>query len=603
MTCSKAVAPARAVTRSPRTSVAAQFAAYGLQPGGTGGWFQRVAFQRTSYVPGGSFVAISGPKGEQRFVHGGESMVRLHPRELTFDLEAPLVFVGFGMTNERFKLDDYRGLDVKGKIVVVLTGFPKGLPSEEGAHLDSIKAQEAERHGAVGILAVRTLQADRSYPWERAHDVADDPYFDWVHPDGRVNFIAETVGARATVNRPVANAIFAGAPRSLESVLAAADKPNASPRGFALKTRARIHAEGKAERVPSPNVIGLLRGSDPVLADQYVVLSAHLDHIGIATAKPDAPDADVINNGALDNAAGVATMLEVARAAAAAGTKPRRSIVFLATTGEEEGLRGADYYAHYPTVPIRQVVGNVDLDMPVLLYPFTDVIAFGANHSSFGPLVSRAVGSMGLALSPDPMPQEGIFTRSDHYMFVKQGVPAVFLATGFANGGEKAWDAFLAGPYHHPGDDLKQPIDWAAGARFAEANYRITRAMADADEPPRWNAGDFFGDTFAPDAPRERVASAVMVTKLDRPLRREVTIRKRAYIVTLDVAGLKLTLKGHRKGQELKWDDWVSGEAALAVALNASLAQANDAAPPPRGRPARPEVPPRKKRRRPSAAL
>jgi Zn-dependent M28 family amino/carboxypeptidase len=192
----------------------------------------------------------------------------------------------------------------------------------------------------------------------------------------------------------------------------------------------------------------------------------------------------------------------VARAAALDGRRPRRSIVFLASTGEEEGLRGADYYAHYPTVPIRQIVGNVDLDMPVLLYPFTDVIAFGANHSSFGPLVASAAGTMGIALSPDPMPQEGIFTRSDHYMFVKQGVPAVFLATGFANGGEKAWETFLAGPYHHPGDDLKQAIDWTAGARFAEVNYRITRAMADADEPPRWNAGDFFGDTFAPDAPR-----------------------------------------------------------------------------------------------------
>jgi Zn-dependent M28 family amino/carboxypeptidase len=195
-------------------------------------------------------------------------------------------------------------------------------------------------------------------------------------------------------------------------------------------------------------------------------------------------------------------MLEVARAAAAAPDKPRRSLVFLASTAEEEGLLGADYFARHPTLPAGQIVGNVDLDMPLLLYPFTDVIAFGANHSSIGPMVAEAVRPMGIQLAPDPMPEEGIFTRSDHYMFVKQGVPAVFLATGFANGGEKAWQAYLAGAYHHPNDDLQQQIDWEAGARFAEVNYRITRAMADADATPRWNQGDFFGDTFAPNAPR-----------------------------------------------------------------------------------------------------
>ena len=153
-------------------------------------------------------------------------------------------------------------------------------------------------------------------------------------------------------------------------------------------------------------------------------------------------------------------------------------------------------------MPIRQIVADVDLDMPLLLYPFTDVVAFGANRSTLGPLVAAALAPMGIALTPDPMPEEGIFTRSDHYMFVKQGVPAVYLVTGYANGGKEAWQQFRLGTYHQPNDDLKQPIDWNAGARFAEVNYRITRAMADADEAPRWIEGDFFGDTFAPDAPR-----------------------------------------------------------------------------------------------------
>jgi Zn-dependent M28 family amino/carboxypeptidase len=140
----------------------------------------------------------------------------------------------------------------------------------------------------------------------------------------------------------------------------------------------------------------------------------------------------------------------------------------------------------------------------LLLYPFSDVIAFGANHSSFGKLVAGAVAPMQIQLAPDPMPEQGVFTRSDHYPFVKQGVPAVFLVTGYANGGEKVWREFLGGAYHSPNDDMTQKIDWPAGTRFAEANYRIMRAMADADTPPRWVEGDFFGDTFAPKGPRAK---------------------------------------------------------------------------------------------------
>jgi Zn-dependent M28 family amino/carboxypeptidase len=232
-----------------------------------------------------------------------------------------------------------------------------------------------------------------------------------------------------------------------------------------------------------------------------VVLSAHLDHLGIKDVAGSGTG-DRIYNGALDNAAGIAALLEAARAAAAAPDKPRRSIMFLATTAEEKGLLGADYYARYPTVPLAQIVGNVDLDMPMLLYPFTDLIAFGANHSTIGRQVADAVAPMKIKLSPDPMPEQGVFTRSDHYQFVRQGMPALMLATGMESGGGEAWGKFLEGAYHNPGDDLSQPIDWQAGARFSEVNYRITRAMADADAPPLWYAGDYFGDTFAPRAKR-----------------------------------------------------------------------------------------------------
>lgn len=482
--------------------VASQFDGLGLKPAGDeGGWLQRITFQKTERAPTPATLTVTGPTGTKSFTHGGDVLVGLNAAEPHLDVTAPLVFVGYGLENARFGLNDYAGLDVKGKIVVTLRGYPKGLPSEEGAHLSATKAQIAQSHGAVGMLTLGTLQSMKARPWSRMVQTADAPSFTWVTPDGTPFDASPGIRAAASLNDPAAQAIFTGAPTTVAAIRKQADKAGGKPRGFALKTSATIKADSISRRVTSPNVVAILPGSDPVLKDQYVVLSAHLDHIGVSPAKPGEPaNKDRINNGALDNAAGIATMLEVARAMAQAPGRPRRSIIFLASTGEEKGLLGADYFARHPSVPIRQIVGNVDLDMPLLLYPFTDVIAFGADHSTLGPIVAKAVAPMGVKLSPDPMPQETIFVRSDHYMFVKQGVPAVFLATGYANGGEKAWGDFLGGAYHHAGDDLSQKIDWQAGARFAEANYRITRAMADADTPPLWNAKDFFGDLFAPQA-------------------------------------------------------------------------------------------------------
>lgn len=480
--------------------VASQFEASGLEPGGgQGTWYQRVTLQQTRRGTQQGSVTISGPSGEQRFEHANNVLLRMNGRELTQDVSAALVFVGYGVEDRLLGLNDYRGLDVKGKIVVALRGFPKGMPSEEGAHVAATKAEAAQRHGAIGLVTVATMQSEKAAPWVRTLRYADDPDFGWVGSDDRVHQDAPGIRINALLHGPAADALFAGSARTLTAIRAEADQPRTRPRGFVLKTRIRVQLESTSQRVTSPNVVGILRGSQADLSNEYVVLLAHLDHLGVGLVKPGEPaDKDRIHNGALDNAAGIATMLEVARAAASAPNRPRRSLLFLATTGEEKGLIGADYFARHPTVPIRQIVGTVGLDMPLLLYPFTDVIAFGAHHSSFGKLVAGAVAPMQIQLAPDPMPEQGVFTRSDHYPFVKQGVPAVFLVTGYANGGEKVWQEFLGGAYHSPNDDLSQKIDWQAGSRFAEANYRILRAMADADTPPLWIEGDFFGDTFAP---------------------------------------------------------------------------------------------------------
>jgi Zn-dependent M28 family amino/carboxypeptidase len=480
--------------------VASQFLALGLKPGGeNGGWYQQVPL-RSAVLASKPVVTVIGPRGEQSWENGSEILVRPSQIAEQIDLTAPAVFAGYGIDAPDQGIDDYKGLDVRGKIVVVLSGTPSDIPSEIGAYLGDRKSAMAARHGAAGVVQVYTDAAARVQPWASVKPYAGRPSLDWLQPDGQPIDEAPGVRAGGLLNDPVAEALFAGARRSYAAVRTEAARAGAHPKGFPLATRLRIQVASRWSQVSSPEVIGLLPGSDPALKDEYVVLMGHLDHLGI---KPNAtPGEDAIYNGALDNAAGVATMLEAARAFTESGERPRRSILFIANTGEEKGLLGADFFAHHPTVPIGKIAGVVDLDMPLLLYDFTDVVAFGAEHSQVAEAVARAAAKMNVALAPDPMPDEHIFVRSDHYEFVRQGVPAILLATGFANGGGAKWQSFLSGTYHRVNDDMSQPINWAAGARYARLNYLISRELADSDRRPLWYEGDYFGNLFAPGAPR-----------------------------------------------------------------------------------------------------
>ncbi|HEX4736785.1 MAG TPA: M28 family metallopeptidase [Allosphingosinicella sp.] len=476
--------------------VASQFIGLGLAPGGeNGGWFQQVPF-RSATLDGPVSLSISGPEGNRSFENGADAIVGPSLLEQQQDVSAPVVFAGYGIDAPAEGIDDYKGLDVRGKFVAILSGVPTGLPSEIAAHLGDDKGPAAARHGAIGLI---TLYVDPARPFAMRAGAIRRPAISWVGKDGKEGRDAPGLRASLLLGGAGADALFAGAPSTFSEIRTAAAK-DGHVRGFPLATSVHLQRKSAWTSFTSPEVIGLLPGSDPKLRGEYVVLMGHLDHLGM---RPNAkPGEDAVYNGALDNAAGVATMLEAARAFAESGQRPRRSILFIANTGEERGLLGADYFAHYPTVPAGQIAAVVDLDMPLLLYHFTDVIAFGAGHSQVAEAVARAAGQMGLALSPDPMPEENIFVRSDHYDFVKQGVPAIMLATGFANGGAEKWKGFLHGAYHHVNDDLTQPIDWDSGARFAELNYRISRELANADRRPLWYKGDYFADLFAPNAPR-----------------------------------------------------------------------------------------------------
>ena len=482
--------------------VASQFRAIGLEPAGeNGGWFQQVPFRRASFDKPPSLSLTVGGR-QVALEQGKDAALRPSVTAKSRKLSAGFVFVGYGLRDRRYGFDDYRGLNAAGKIVVALAGTPTGLPSDVEAHLNATKDQVAAAAGALGYVELTRNDgsAGRSDPVRRG----GRPLIDWVDSNGRAGSSPAGLQLQLSFSQERAALLFEGAPRSLSAVRAEAKK--GLPRGFALQPVLAVDAENLWQDFTSPEVIGLLKGSDPTLAAEHVVLMGHLDHLGMKTdAKP---GEDAIYNGALDNAAGVATMLEAARQFAAQPMRPKRSVLFIANTGEERGLLGADYYASHPTVPAKSIVGLVDLDMPLLLYPFTDVTAFGADHSTIGATVAEAGRSMGITVAPDPMPQEAIFTRSDHYMFVRRGVPAVLLMTGHANGGKAHWDAYLGKTYHSPQDDLSQKIDWDAGARYALLNYRISRAMADAPQRPMWLQGDYFGDLFDPQGPRAPVAAA-----------------------------------------------------------------------------------------------
>ncbi|WP_210560615.1 M28 family metallopeptidase [Psychrosphaera aestuarii] len=477
--------------------VATEFKKMGLQPAGIdGSYMQPVTFRKgflDQQSPKASIITDAGTielKYPQDYITG--------PNMAATDstLEAEVVFVGYGIVAEDFGYNDYEGLDVEGKIVVTLRGRPEAWPSEEGAHLSREKTRFAAERGAVGVVSLHTPKREKVRPYTSSLNYLRAPSMRWLDNEGNPFGGFENIKMGAYLNISAAEKLFANAPTPLEEIFNA-DSENLPVKGFPLDAKLSLASKSKHEEISSPNVVAILPGTDPKLKDEYVVFTAHLDHIGYAQ---DVSKKDRINNGAMDNASGVSILLETARVLTESAPM-RRSVLFTVVTGEEKGLLGSSYYANNPTVPVNDMVANINLDMPVLLYDFADIIAFGANHSSMGSIVEKAAGKFDIALSPDPMPEQAIFTRSDHYNFVKQGVPAVFLMTGFTSktegeDGGKVWGDFFANHYHQPSDSLDLPINYNSAKLFTEINIGIAREVAAADQRPTWNDDSFFGKTY-----------------------------------------------------------------------------------------------------------
>lgn len=474
--------------------VAARFEELGLEPAGTaGGYFQPVPMlQMATLAEECSMVLDRGGKTVE-LEYGEDFLGRASTEEAS--VTAPVVFAGFGVTAPELGYDDYAGLDVKGKVVAILMGSPSTFPNDQRAYYSdrAVQARNAVARGAVGLLGIYTPERERRMPWANAVRHSHWPSTTWVDEAGKPQF--SSLLPLAAVSRKGAKKLFEGAPRTIDEVyeMAAAGKPPA----FDLPVRVSLRTAGKGKKAESPNVAAVLRGSDPKLKDEYVVLSAHLDHVGI---DPTGEGEDTVYNGAYDNASGIAVLLEVANAFTRLPA-PRRSILFLAVTSEEEGLNGSDYFARHPTVPIDKIVANTNLDMFLMLYPLRDVIAFGAEHSSLEKVVREAAGRLGVEVSPDPFPEQVLFIRSDHYSFVQQGVPSIFLAVGMKSSdpsvdAKAVWGKWMKEVYHKPGDDMSQDIDFGSGVTFARLNFLISYQVAQEEEAPAWKPGDFFGDRF-----------------------------------------------------------------------------------------------------------
>lgn len=474
--------------------VAAQMQSFGLEPiGDQGTWFQQVRL-REAAVEGNFSVQVSRNGSILQLEPETEILVGASCGETGSVINAPLVFAGRGITAPERNHDDYAGIDVKGKIAILLSGAPEDFPSAIRAHYSAsyLKYRNAIDHGALAVITLRTPQDEKIFSWKALSRNMALPRLCGIGPDDK---LIESIPMSIVLNQSGGERLFDGSQRSYEQLLE--DAKSGKLRSFALPGSMTIRRSSTHREITSPNVAGVLRGSDPTLRNEYVLYTAHLDHLGIGRAV----DGDNIYNGAFDNASGVAALLEVARTFADLDPAPGRSILFLFVTAEEKGLVGSNYFAHYPTVPIGSIVANLNLDGMGAFYPVRDLIAMGEEHSSLREQVRRAANHVGLEVSPDPYPEQTFFVRSDQYSFVKKGIPALFIDAGMKSAdskvnGKAVFDEWIKSIYHTPNDEFSQPFDFDSAARLAQVQMIIGWLVANDSKRPSWNAGDFFGRKF-----------------------------------------------------------------------------------------------------------
>ncbi len=481
-----------------------QFKAMGLQPAGVNGFYQPVRFDVTRVIAAKSSMALVVDGKETPLVLGQDAILGARGAQPK-TISAPLVFIGYGLHLPEARYDDFDSAEVpsaslKGKIVVYINGGPAELsgPLKSFARTAPLQKALADA-GVVGAISIPTPKS-MDFGWERVASSASQPGMR-LAPDARDAAVAAEHPALAEIRRTLLSAqwnpaeaekLFAGTGHTFAELLALADAQKPLPR-FALNKTLQAAVTTETTQVESPNVVARLEGADPALKQEYVLVSAHLDHLGVG-----APIAGrTIYNGAMDDASGVASVLEIAKrfsAAATKGTRPKRSMLFVVFTAEEKGLLGSRYFAGHPTVPEKDLVADLNMDMFMPLFALKKLHVQGLAESTLGDDV-RAVGAAHhIEIAPDPEPDRNSFTRTDQYSFVQAGVPALAMKFGWTMGSPeyKQWRQWLAQRYHSTEDNLSQPMDYAAAAQFDDFLGDVALRVADASGRPRYLDTSFF---------------------------------------------------------------------------------------------------------------
>jgi Zn-dependent M28 family amino/carboxypeptidase len=470
--------------REAQAYIVEQLKALGLEPAGSNGYYQPVKFVERAIIEKDSSLAIIRDGKAQPLTLGEEAFFGTRI-DLAPKVEAPLVFVGYGLNIPEKNYNDFAGLDLKGKIAVIVPGSPADIPGPLASHYQTgaERWKTLKAAGAIGAITIPN-PASMDIPWSRMSLNRAHPSMDLAGTE-----FNETAGEQITaiINPAHAEMLFQGTGHTFAEIATLAKDRKPLPR-FALPISLRATARMEKHELESTNIVARLSGSDPTLKNEYVVLSAHIDHIGIG----EPINGDRIYNGAMDNGSGSALILDLARSLAK--EKLPRSVLFVWVTGEEKGLLGSKYFATHPTVPATSLVADLNTDMFLPIVPLKVLTIYGLAESDLGDRASTAAKSLGIRVQADPEPLRNLFIRSDQYNFIRHGVPSLAMKVGFDPGSpeQQLFKDWLTKNYHAPSDDANQPVDLSAAAAFEEVMRALTIEVATNPQRPAWKQDSFF---------------------------------------------------------------------------------------------------------------
>jgi Zn-dependent M28 family amino/carboxypeptidase len=463
-----------------------QLKAAGVEPAGVNGFRQPLKFISRKVVESESSLTLINGSKREPLALGDDAIIsaRIMPAP---QVNAGLVFVGYGLKIPEANYDDFAGLDVKGRLVVTISGSPAGVPGAVASHYQTLaeRWKTLKSVGAIGMITIMN-PALVEVPWARIALNRAEPSMDLDYPE-----FAETEGDQlgAYVNPAKAEKLFEGSGHTFAEIAGVAKEHKPLPR-FPLAVSLEAKTKVEVSKAESANLVGKLPGNDPSLKDEYVVLSAHLDHLGIGAPV----NGDRIYNGAMDNGSGSALLMDMAASLRKDPANLRRSVLFVLVTGEEKGLLGSKYFAAHPTLPIKSMVADINVDMYLPIIPLKVFTVYGLAESDLGDRVKEAAQSIGVPVQPDPEPQRNVFIRSDQYNFIVHGIPSLMIDVGATPGSSEAntLREWRHTRYHAPSDDVNQPVNLDTEASYEEMIRALVIDVANDNHRPEWKPDSFF---------------------------------------------------------------------------------------------------------------